>query len=150
MILNQVDEEALVKKAGYRNFASFVGIHYYAKKLSLSKCGELIGVSKNKMKTSMLKRGFSLRKRGPLPGTSSGGGRRINVYRLVRTRTPFIFPWCALHVYYEKYLLTTREIGLCLGVSQPFVCKLLKNYGIKARKRGKPVLERRKNGQKFA
>ena len=142
MIFNQVDEELKAKEAGFRNFASFVGVCYYSKKLSLSNSGKIIGISKSKMKTSMLKRGFKLRKRGPVPGAFSVVRRKINIGERVRALTPFLFPWCALYVYYEKYSLTTREIGVLLGISQPLVCKLLKKYKIKARKRGKPVLGR--------
>jgi len=141
MILNQVDEEAKAKEAGYRNFASFVGLCYYGRKLSLNDCGKLIGISRNKMKTSMVKRGFSIRRRGPVPGSFLGVKRRkVNFDEIIKAKTSFIFPWCVLHVYYERYFLTTKEIGLCLGVSQTFVCKLLKKYKIHPRKRGKAIL----------
>jgi hypothetical protein len=131
-----IDEEEKARSIGYRNFLSFVSIHYYTEKKTLKQCGELLGVSETKIKTSLVSRGLSIRKRGRLPGVAPEKKRSVNIFVKVRQNTPFIFPWCALYIYYEKYLLTTYEVGEILKISQTLVCKLLKKYHIKIRNKG--------------
>jgi len=134
--LNQVDEEVKAKEAGFRNFTSFAFICYYDKKLSLKRSGEIINISTTKMRTSLLKRGFPPRAKGTLPGIAPKKKRRVDVEARVREHTPFVFPWCALYIYYEKYFLTSHEISDLLHISQPLICKLLRKYKIKVRKQG--------------
>jgi len=134
--LNYVDEERKAREAGFRNFISFAAISYYCKNLSLRDSGKIIGISATKVKSSLIKRGFELRKPGPLPGTAPQKKRKVDIWTKTRENTPFMFPWCALYIYYEKYFLTSHEVGKVMKISQPFVCKLLRRYKIKVRKQG--------------
>ena len=129
-----IDEEKLAVENGYRNFVSFVFVCYYKKKFSLKKTGSLIGVSATKIKTSLVKRGFPIRRRGLLPGVAPKTKRHTNIVSKVRTRTPFLFPWCAVYSLYVKSGLTAYEIAKALDVSPTYVYKLLRKYGIESRK----------------
>lgn len=134
--INCVDEEEAAKECGYRNFLSFAAYEYYAEKNSLYISGKKIGISSTKMKSSLIKRGLRIRTRGRLPGKSPKKKREVDVWRLTRENTQYIFPWCVLYIYYEKYWLTSYEISSILNMSQPFVLKLLHSYGINVRKQG--------------
>ena len=141
-ILNYVDVEIKAKGAGFRNFRSFVGLYYYGQRISLKRCGEIIGVSASKVKSSLLKRGFELRQAGRLPGKSFRKTKTVNVGSRVRMNTSFNSPEEAFHVLYEEYFLTTYEVGKVLEISQTFVCKLLRKYKIQVRKQGTRKLRR--------
>jgi len=60
----------------------------------------------------------------------------LYITAIVKEKTPFIFPWCAIYIYYIKYEMTAGEIANVLGISEFSVLKLLKKYGIKRRKKG--------------
>lgn len=132
---NFVDEEEKAREAGFRNFRSFAGICYYDRKMSLKKCGEILGVSASKIKSSLIKRGFELRQAGRLAGKSVKK-KPLDVSIIVRRETPFSSTEEALKTMYDDYFLTAKEIGIVLGLSTSFVCKLLKKHGIKLRKQG--------------
>ena len=142
--LNYVDEEEKAKEAGFRNFISFAAIFYYGKKFSLKNSGEVIGVSASKMRTSLEKRSFPLRKAGLIPGTAPKEKRRVDIWAKVRENTKFNSPKEAFRVLYEEYFLTSYEVGDVLKISQPLVCKFLRKYGIKVRKQGTRKLRRDK------
>lgn len=151
-----IDEDELSTEKGFRNFTSFVAINYYQNKLSLKGCAELLGVSPTKIKTSILKRGFNLRSRGLRPGVAPKKKRSINFTARVREHTPYLFPWCALYVYYDKFKLTTYEISDIIKVSQPVILRYLRKYKIKVRHSGAKInnvnveKEIKKNGSKNA
>jgi len=141
---NYIDIETRAREAGFRNFISFVVNTYYVRKLSLKKSGKIIGVSATKVKTSLKKRGFELRGPGPIPGTVPKKKRIVDIRAKTRENTSFIFPWCAFYILYEKYFLTTYEVGKVLGISQTLVCKFLRKYKIKIRKQGTRRFRRKK------
>ena len=141
--LNYVDEEKQARKAGFRNFISFACMSYYCKNLSLKDSGKIIGISATKVKSSLIKRGFELRKPGPLPGTAPLKKRKVDVWAKTREYTPFMFPWCAFYIYYEKYFLTSHEISKIMKISQPLVCKFLRKYNIPVRKQGTRKIRRK-------
>jgi|GEM_PF-6054546 len=141
--IRYIDEEKKVRKFGFRNFRSFAAICYYKDKKTLVECGKIIGVSSGKMRSSLIERGFSPRRKGLLPGIAPIKKRRVDVWQKIRENTIFDSPQQALSIYYEKYLLTTKEIGDILKISPPFVCKLLRKYKIPVRNQGRTRFKRR-------
>ena len=139
---NKLDIEALVKKEGYRNFRSFIAMSYYDQKYSLKQCAELIGISSFTIKNHMKKNGFEVRQPGPLPGTVPVNSGKKNLGTIVRSKTYFKSAKVAIGTMYMNYHLNTYEIAETLGVSQTFICKKLKEYGINTRKQGKYKLRR--------
>jgi hypothetical protein len=131
-----IDEDELAKDLNFRNFISFIAKYYLQEKLSLKECGVLLGVSSFKIKTSLLERGFELRKPGIVPGNAPKLKRSVDLHERVRIYTSFKSPEEAFHVLYEEYFLTSYEIAKILKVSPPFVCKCLRNFGINLRKKG--------------
>ena len=134
-----IDIESRAKAAGYRNFASFYFACYYNResKITLVKGAEILGVSESKFRTSAIERNWPIRTRSgcfrPKPKTKR---RRLYLWEKVAMNTPFIFPWCAIHYYYSKCLLTTSEVGKVIGISQSSVMKLMRKYKLKRRKSG--------------
>jgi len=131
-----IDEDELAKDLGFRNFVSFIARYYLKEKRSLKECGVLLDVSSSKIKDGLLKRGFELRKPGLIPGNAPKLKRKVDLREKVRIHTDFSSPEEAFHVLYEEYFLTSYEIAQVLKISPPFVCKCLRGFGIKLRKKG--------------
>ena len=129
--------EQKTKDAGFRNFTSFVFICYHGQgiRLSLKKCSQMLGVSSSKFRSSLVKRGWPpvTSKKNPSVMLKK---RKLYIWAIVKEKTSFIFPWCAIYIFYVKYGMTTYEIASILGVSQFYVLKLMDEYGIERRKKG--------------
>lgn len=129
--------EKKVKDVGFRNFTSFVFTYYHGQeiRLSLKKCSKMLGVSSSKFRSSLIKRGWppvtSKKKPSAVPKK-----RKLYIWAIVKQKTPFIFPWCAIYIMYVKYEMTTYEIANILGVSQFYILNLMDKYKIKRRKKG--------------
>jgi len=128
-----INEEEVAHELGYRNFVSLISILYYKEKRPLIYIQKETGLSKSKIRSEMVKRGFKLRRRGLLPGVSPDNKRKINIEAIIKNKTDFIFPWCAIYSFYNKNLMTGGEIADLLGISSFVVYKLMKKYGIKVR-----------------
>jgi len=131
----KINEDIKAKDAGFRNFTSFVFVCYFGEKFSQRKCASIIGISHHKFRICLVERGWKTRNKKeairPKPKK-----RKMHLWRKVRENTPFIFPWCCIEVYYNKYLLTTYEIADEIGISQTSVIKLMKKYNITRRHQG--------------
>ncbi len=136
-MMKTIDIEERALKAGYRNFKSYVFIRYFGEEnpIPMRQCGGELGVSYSKFKSCLVERGWSPKSRSqcvrPKPKK-----RRLYIWAIVKRRTKFIFPWCAIHIYYWKFEMTTHEIAKALGVSQFYILKLMKRYKIKRRRQG--------------
>ena len=133
MFNERVNIDTKAKEAGFRNFTSFIFIFYFGKKKSLWVCARIIGVSYHKLRTSVIRRGYPIREKSRVPRKT---GNRLDLYAKVRYRTEFIFPWCAVHSYYYKRLLTTYEVANVIGISQTSLIKLMGKWKMKRRKQG--------------
>lgn len=129
----------LSKRVGFRNFKSFVFLTYHGeKKLSLDKCASILGVSKPKIVGLMREHNFRTRTiKEAFYGKKPKRKRSMFLWEKTRRNTPFIFPWCAMYFYYNKCKLTTYELARVLKISQFSVCKMMRKYNIKRRKRGR-------------
>lgn len=130
---NSIDEEERAAEYGYRNFTSFAFTHYYAERKTLKECGRLLGFSHFKMRTALKSRGWPVRGQKQVPRGKPKKKRKKDIWGLTKLNTPYIFPWCAIYVYYWKYEMTTNEVGASLGVSGPLIRKLMDKYKIKKR-----------------
>lgn len=132
-----IDIEERAKNLGFRNFTSFVFIKYLGIEdtIPMRKCSNLLKMSPNKFRASIIERGWRPKNRSqcvrPKPKK-----RKLYITKIVRNRTKFHFPWCCIYVYYWRYEMTTYEVAKALGVSQFYLLKLMKKYGIKRRKQG--------------
>ena len=133
MFNERVNIDIKSEEAGFRNFTSFIFIFYFDKKKSLWECARIIGVSYHKLRTSVIRRGWPIREKSRVPRKT---GNRLDLYAKVKYRTEFIFPWCAIHSYYYKRLLTTYEVAEVIGISQTSLVKLMNKWKMKRRKQG--------------
>ena len=133
MFKERVNIDMKSREAGFRNFTSFVFIFYFGRKESLWECARIIGVSYHKMRTSVIRRNWPIREKSRVPRKT---GNRLDLYAKVKYRTEFIFPWCAVHSYYYKRLLTTYEVANVIGISQTSLIKLMDKWKMKRRKQG--------------
>jgi len=126
------------KEYGFRNFTSFVFTCYYGNKKSAVECSRILKVGRLRFHDALESRGWPIRNKSQSSRfAKKPKKRKLYIYQKTRMRTPYIFPWCAIHTYYWKYLMTTYEVAKALGISQTSVLKLMRIYGIKRRNQGK-------------
>jgi len=142
----KIDLDSRASEAGFRNFMSFAFVHYYGSKKTIKICASIIDVSPSTMRNGLILRCWPIRSPSQAQTHVTRGApkkkRMVDVWGRIRENTPYIFPWCALHVYYEKYSLTAYEIAPIIKISAPLIYKLLRKYGIKVRKPGGAIHER--------
>jgi len=132
MLKERINMDVKARKIGFRNFTSFTFIYYFDKKKSLWECARIIGVSYHKLRTSIINRRWPIREKSRVPRKK---GSRLDLYAKAKYRTG-MFPWCAIHSYYYKRLLTTYETANVFGISQTSLIKMMDKWKMKRRKQG--------------
>lgn len=133
MFDERINMDMKAREVGFRNFTSFVFVFYFDKKKSLWECARIVGVSYHKLRISIINKGWPIREKSRVPRKTVS---RLDLDAKTRYRTEFIFPWCAVHSYYYKRLLTTYEVADVLGISQTSLIKLMDKWKMKRRKQG--------------
>jgi hypothetical protein len=128
-----IDKDEVSKDSGYRNFISFVFIEYFGENdLTLKECSEILGISSSKFRSFLIDKGYTPKQGGnPDP---IGRKRSVNIFKIVKEKTKFVFPWCAFYYYYNRIGLTTYELAIFFGISQSLVIKYMKEYEIERNK----------------